>query len=161
MSKCENNHAPKNTNYSSELKMCETEKRCYILHIVFIMLITCDLWFWLSMNWCPLQRWWFTKSKSTPSNKNSHKSVCRVSVDLFEIREVRPGRNSKDFERFKDCKDKHDENACFTIFYGSQFVLNTLSLRGEVFIYVCFQSCAQIKYNCLIWMKTGFLLYSV
>ncbi|GLD67622.1 1-phosphatidylinositol 4,5-bisphosphate phosphodiesterase gamma-2, partial [Lates japonicus] len=49
-------------------------------------------------------------------------------LDLFEIREIRPGRNSKDFERFKDGKDKHDENTCFTVFYGSQFVLNTLSL---------------------------------
>lgn len=64
--------------------------------------------------------------------------MCRVSVDLFEIREVRPGRNSKDFERFKDGKDKHDEDTCFTIFYGSQFVLNTLSLGGELLIYVCF-----------------------
>uniref|UniRef100_A0A671UQU4 Phosphoinositide phospholipase C n=1 Tax=Sparus aurata TaxID=8175 RepID=A0A671UQU4_SPAAU len=56
-------------------------------------------------------------------------------LDLFEIREVRPGRNSKDFERFKDGKDKHDEDTCFTIFYGSQFVLNTLSLGGELLIY--------------------------
>ncbi|KAM9815426.1 1-phosphatidylinositol 4,5-bisphosphate phosphodiesterase gamma-2 isoform X2 [Syngnathus typhle] len=52
-------------------------------------------------------------------------------LDLFEIREVRPGRNSKDFERFKDGKDKHDDNTCFTIFYGSQFVLNTLSLGAD------------------------------
>ncbi|XP_061678269.1 1-phosphatidylinositol 4,5-bisphosphate phosphodiesterase gamma-2 isoform X3 [Syngnathoides biaculeatus] len=52
-------------------------------------------------------------------------------LDLFEIREVRPGRNSKDFERFKDGKDKHDNNTCFTIFYGSQFVLNTLSLGAD------------------------------
>uniref|UniRef100_A0A3Q1EQH6 Phosphoinositide phospholipase C n=1 Tax=Acanthochromis polyacanthus TaxID=80966 RepID=A0A3Q1EQH6_9TELE len=52
-------------------------------------------------------------------------------LDLSEIREVRPGRNSKDFERFKDGKDKHDENSCFTIFYGSQFVLNTLSLGAD------------------------------
>ncbi|TKS73809.1 1-phosphatidylinositol 4,5-bisphosphate phosphodiesterase gamma-2 [Collichthys lucidus] len=52
-------------------------------------------------------------------------------LDLFEIREVRPGRNSKDFERFKDGKDKHDENTCFTIFYGSNFVLNTLSLGAD------------------------------
>lgn len=54
-------------------------------------------------------------------------------VDLFEIREIRPGRNSKDFERFKDGKDKLEEHACFTIFYGSQFVLNTLSLGGEIY----------------------------
>ncbi|XP_071403455.1 1-phosphatidylinositol 4,5-bisphosphate phosphodiesterase gamma-2 [Centroberyx affinis] len=52
-------------------------------------------------------------------------------LDLFEIREIRPGRNSKDFERFKDGKDKHEENTCFTIFYGSQFVLNTLSLGAD------------------------------
>ncbi|KAF7658022.1 hypothetical protein LDENG_00018360 [Lucifuga dentata] len=52
-------------------------------------------------------------------------------LDLFEIREIRPGRNSKDFERFKDGKDKHEENSCFTIFYGSQFVLNTLSLGAD------------------------------
>ncbi|KAM3609416.1 uncharacterized protein V6R79_014412 [Siganus canaliculatus] len=52
-------------------------------------------------------------------------------LDLSEIREVRPGRNCKDFERFKDGKDKHDENTCFTIFYGSQFVLNTLSLGAD------------------------------
>ncbi|KAM9808134.1 LOW QUALITY PROTEIN: 1-phosphatidylinositol 4,5-bisphosphate phosphodiesterase gamma-2 [Neosynchiropus ocellatus] len=52
-------------------------------------------------------------------------------LDLFEIRELRPGRNSKDFERFRDGKDKHEEASCFTIFYGSQFVLNTLSLGAD------------------------------
>ncbi|RXN24737.1 1-phosphatidylinositol 4,5-bisphosphate phosphodiesterase gamma-2 [Labeo rohita] len=53
-------------------------------------------------------------------------------LDLFEIREVRAGKNSKDFDRFKDSKDKcTDPNSCFTIFYGSQFVLNTLSLGAD------------------------------
>ncbi|XP_004573947.1 1-phosphatidylinositol 4,5-bisphosphate phosphodiesterase gamma-2 [Maylandia zebra] len=52
-------------------------------------------------------------------------------LDLSEIREIRPGRNSKDFERFKDGKDKRDESTCFTIFYGSQFVLSTLSLGAD------------------------------
>ncbi|MFT7813995.1 1-phosphatidylinositol 4,5-bisphosphate phosphodiesterase gamma-2 isoform X1 [Arapaima gigas] len=50
-------------------------------------------------------------------------------LDLHEIREVRPGKNSKDFERCKDSKD-HPDKTCFTIFYGSQFVLNTLSLSA-------------------------------
>ncbi|KAG7468451.1 hypothetical protein MATL_G00143060 [Megalops atlanticus] len=52
-------------------------------------------------------------------------------LDLHEIREVRPGRNSKDFDRCKDCKDRHEERTCFTIFYGSLFVLNTLSLGAD------------------------------
>uniref|UniRef100_A0AAY4DMK5 Phosphoinositide phospholipase C n=1 Tax=Denticeps clupeoides TaxID=299321 RepID=A0AAY4DMK5_9TELE len=53
------------------------------------------------------------------------------TLNLFEIREVRPGRNSKDFERHRDARDKHDRSMCFTIFYGSQFVLNTLSLGAD------------------------------
>ncbi|XP_029009964.1 1-phosphatidylinositol 4,5-bisphosphate phosphodiesterase gamma-2-like [Betta splendens] len=52
-------------------------------------------------------------------------------LDLCEIREIRAGRNAKDFERFKDGKDRHDDNTCFTIFYGSQFVLSSLSLGAD------------------------------
>lgn len=70
------------------------------------------------------------------NKRNDCNILCSVPVDLFEIREIRPGRNSKDFERFKDGKDKHNDETCFTIFYGSQFVLNTLSLGGET----CFSS---------------------
>uniref|UniRef100_A0A8B9KDY5 1-phosphatidylinositol 4,5-bisphosphate phosphodiesterase gamma n=1 Tax=Astyanax mexicanus TaxID=7994 RepID=A0A8B9KDY5_ASTMX len=52
-------------------------------------------------------------------------------LDISEIREVRPGRHSKDFERFKDNKDKQQDSKSFTIFYGNQFVLNTLSLGAD------------------------------
>ncbi|XP_028665993.1 1-phosphatidylinositol 4,5-bisphosphate phosphodiesterase gamma-2-like [Erpetoichthys calabaricus] len=51
-------------------------------------------------------------------------------LDISEIREVRPGKNSKDFDRFKD-KNNLEEEKCFTILYGSQFVLNTLSLGAD------------------------------
>lgn len=106
--------------------MCETENEPrYIYYTVNHWMITDEIM---------SSPWWFTNGKSPPSKiLTAKKYLCCVSVDLFEIREVRPGRNSKDFERFKDGKDKHDENTCFTIFYGSQFVLNTLSLGGEVF----------------------------
>lgn len=46
----------------------------------------------------------------------------------MEIKEIRPGKNSKDFERAKAVRQK--EECCFTILYGTQFVLNTLSLAG-------------------------------
>uniref|UniRef100_A0A8C0UHV3 Phosphoinositide phospholipase C n=1 Tax=Cyanistes caeruleus TaxID=156563 RepID=A0A8C0UHV3_CYACU len=49
-------------------------------------------------------------------------------LDLMEIKEIRPGKNSKDFER---CKARHREEHCFTVFYGTQFVLNTLSLAAD------------------------------
>ncbi|XP_053305358.1 1-phosphatidylinositol 4,5-bisphosphate phosphodiesterase gamma-2 [Spea bombifrons] len=50
-------------------------------------------------------------------------------LDLSEIKEIRAGKNSKDFERVKSTRLK--EECCFTIFYGSQFVLNTLSLEAD------------------------------
>ncbi|XP_075392856.1 1-phosphatidylinositol 4,5-bisphosphate phosphodiesterase gamma-2-like [Tenrec ecaudatus] len=50
-------------------------------------------------------------------------------VDIMEIKEIRPGRNSKDFERAKAVRQRED--CCFTIFYGSQFVLSTLSLAAD------------------------------
>uniref|UniRef100_A0A8C5QGH8 1-phosphatidylinositol 4,5-bisphosphate phosphodiesterase gamma n=1 Tax=Leptobrachium leishanense TaxID=445787 RepID=A0A8C5QGH8_9ANUR len=50
-------------------------------------------------------------------------------LDISEIKEIRPGKNTKDFERGKPARLKED--FCFTVFYGSQFVLNTLSLEGK------------------------------
>uniref|UniRef100_A0A1W7REV2 1-phosphatidylinositol 4,5-bisphosphate phosphodiesterase gamma n=1 Tax=Agkistrodon contortrix contortrix TaxID=8713 RepID=A0A1W7REV2_AGKCO len=50
-------------------------------------------------------------------------------LDLTEIKELRPGKNAKDFERGKGARQK--EEHCFTIFYGCQFVLNTLSLAAD------------------------------
>ncbi|KAF5918570.1 hypothetical protein HPG69_005005 [Diceros bicornis minor] len=50
-------------------------------------------------------------------------------VDIMEIKEIRPGKNSKDFERGKAVRQKED--CCFTILYGTQFVLSTLSLAAD------------------------------
>ncbi|EHB03280.1 1-phosphatidylinositol-4,5-bisphosphate phosphodiesterase gamma-2 [Heterocephalus glaber] len=50
-------------------------------------------------------------------------------VDIMEIKEIRPGKNSKDFERAKAVRQKED--CCFTILYGTHFVLSTLSLATD------------------------------
>ncbi|XP_068116036.1 1-phosphatidylinositol 4,5-bisphosphate phosphodiesterase gamma-2 isoform X3 [Hyperolius riggenbachi] len=52
-------------------------------------------------------------------------------LDLSEVKEIRNGKNCKDFERGKASRMK--EECCFTIFYGNQFVLNTLSLEVDSF----------------------------
>ncbi|XP_063802026.1 1-phosphatidylinositol 4,5-bisphosphate phosphodiesterase gamma-2 isoform X2 [Pseudophryne corroboree] len=52
-------------------------------------------------------------------------------LDLSEIKEIRQGKNCRDFERGKPSRMK--EECCFSIFYGSQFVLNTLSLEADSF----------------------------
>lgn len=50
-------------------------------------------------------------------------------LDIMEIKEIRPGKNSKDFERAKAVR--HKAECCFTILYGTQFVLSTLSLATD------------------------------
>ncbi|KAM8947136.1 1-phosphatidylinositol 4,5-bisphosphate phosphodiesterase gamma-2 [Pelodytes ibericus] len=50
-------------------------------------------------------------------------------LDLSEVKEIRLGKSSKDFERTKASRLKED--CCFSIFYGAQFVLNTLSLEAD------------------------------
>ena len=53
-----------------------------------------------------------------------------VTVDLREVLEVRPGKKSKDFERWMEEARRHDNNVCFVLLYGSEFRLKTLSLAG-------------------------------
>lgn len=53
-------------------------------------------------------------------------------MDLREIKEIRVGKSSKEFERSsEDCKSV-DAAQCFVIFYGNEFKLHTLSVVGEL-----------------------------
>ncbi|XP_078066756.1 1-phosphatidylinositol 4,5-bisphosphate phosphodiesterase gamma-2 isoform X3 [Mustelus asterias] len=67
-------------------------------------------------------------SKSTMESLNPSKQP----VDLQEIKEIRLGKNAKDFEQIsKDQRDKYSDDVCFTVFYGTEFVLNNLSLAAN------------------------------
>ncbi|XP_008828863.1 1-phosphatidylinositol 4,5-bisphosphate phosphodiesterase gamma-2-like, partial [Nannospalax galili] len=81
----------------------------------------------------------FSFRKSTPERRTVQvimetrqvawsKTADRIEgfLDIMEIKEICPGRSCKDFERAKAVH--HQEDCCFTILYGTQFVLNTLSL---------------------------------
>lgn len=50
------------------------------------------------------------------------------SVFIREIKEVRRGLGSKDFDRNADSARRLDPNCCLAIFYGTEFKLKTLSL---------------------------------
>ncbi|XP_064641817.1 1-phosphatidylinositol 4,5-bisphosphate phosphodiesterase gamma-1-like isoform X2 [Lineus longissimus] len=50
------------------------------------------------------------------------------AVDLREVKEIRPSKNSRDFEKWPDEAKKIDAGLCFVIFSGSEFRLKTLSL---------------------------------
>ena len=52
------------------------------------------------------------------------------SVDLREVKEVRLGKCSKDFDRWAEDARKFENNRCYVVFYGNEFCLKTLSIGG-------------------------------
>lgn len=59
-----------------------------------------------------------------------------LSVDLREIKEVRPGKNSREFDRWPDEARKFDDSKCFVVLYGQDFCLKTLSFAGKKIIII-------------------------
>lgn len=51
-------------------------------------------------------------------------------LELREIKEIRIGKISKDFERWPEEAKKIESHKCFVIIYGSEFKLRTLSVAG-------------------------------
>ncbi|TNM86993.1 hypothetical protein fugu_007223 [Takifugu bimaculatus] len=52
-------------------------------------------------------------------------------VDIREIKEIRPGQKSRDFERYlEDSAARLDQAHCFVILYGTEFRLKSLSLAA-------------------------------
>uniref|UniRef100_A0A8C6T8P7 Phosphoinositide phospholipase C n=1 Tax=Neogobius melanostomus TaxID=47308 RepID=A0A8C6T8P7_9GOBI len=52
-------------------------------------------------------------------------------IDIREIKEVRPGQKSRDFERYvEDSAARLDQAHCFVILYGTEFRLRSLSLAA-------------------------------
>lgn len=56
------------------------------------------------------------------------------AVDLREVKEIRIGKNSKDFEKWPEDTKKIENLKCFVVFYGSEFKLRVLSIAGENFM---------------------------
>ncbi|XP_064247846.1 1-phosphatidylinositol 4,5-bisphosphate phosphodiesterase gamma-1 isoform X1 [Passer domesticus] len=53
------------------------------------------------------------------------------AVDIREIKEIRPGKNSRDFDRYQeDPCFRADHSHCFVVLYGTEFRLKTLSLQA-------------------------------
>ena len=62
-------------------------------------------------------------------------------LDFREVKEVRPGRHLKMFEKFPDDAKKWDSSQCFVILYGSSFRLKILAC------------CASSTKECEHWVK--------
>lgn len=62
-------------------------------------------------------------------------------VDIREIRELRLGKGSRDFERYPEEARKLDSSHCFIVLYGLEFRLRTLSVAGQCVYTSSPQSC--------------------
>lgn len=59
---------------------------------------------------------------------NQQRVTYDGTVDLREIKEVRLGKGSKDFEKWVEDAKKIDMMKCFVVYYGSEFKLKALSI---------------------------------
>lgn len=64
-------------------------------------------------------------------NSAPQRQAFEGALDIRDIKEIRVGKSSKDFERWPEETKRVDTSKCFTIFYGAEFKLRCLSIAGE------------------------------
>lgn len=64
------------------------------------------------------------------SRPKAERAAFDGSIDLREIKEIRAGKCSKDFEKWPEDAKKVDNMRCFVVYYGSEFKLRMLSITG-------------------------------
>lgn len=52
-------------------------------------------------------------------------------MEIREVKEVRIGKQSKDFEKWPEDAKRIENLRCFVVYYGSEFRLKTLSISGK------------------------------
>lgn len=52
-------------------------------------------------------------------------------MDIREVKEIRVGKNSKDFEKWPEDAKRIENLRCFVVYYGSEFRLKSLSIAGN------------------------------
>lgn len=73
------------------------------------------------------------------NSQSSARNNYEFALDLREVREIRFGKNSKDFDREEG--KKIEQQKCFVICYGSEFKLKTFSV------------VAHSEKECEMWLK--------
>lgn len=69
---------------------------------------------------------------SSVNNSNARPNAnYEGSLELREVKEVRLGKASKEFEKWQDESKSVDFTKCFVIYYGNEFKLRSLSVVGE------------------------------
>lgn len=55
------------------------------------------------------------------------------ALDIRNIKEVRSGKSSKDFEKWPEESKRLENSKCFVIYYGTEFKLRSASFAGKQF----------------------------
>jgi len=74
------------------------------------------------------------------STSNAVRNNYECAVELREVKEIRFGKNSKDFDKWEESK-KVDSVKCFVALYGNEFKLKTFSV------------VAHSEKECEMWIK--------
>ncbi|XP_068621272.1 1-phosphatidylinositol 4,5-bisphosphate phosphodiesterase gamma-1 [Battus philenor] len=74
-------------------------------------------------------------------NGAPQRNTLEGSLDIRDIKEVRIGKSSKDFERWPEEIKRLESSKCFTIYYGTEFKLRSVSF------------VAQTDKECETWVK--------
>lgn len=65
-------------------------------------------------------------SNSTTNTRSNFEGA----LELREVKEIRWGKNSKDFEKWPEDSKKAEFKKCFVVFYGNEFKLRSLSVAA-------------------------------
>lgn len=60
---------------------------------------------------------------------------------MREVKEIRVGKCSKDFDRWPEEAKKLENLRCFIVFYGLEFKLKSLSIGGNILLASRFVFC--------------------
>ncbi|KPJ09210.1 1-phosphatidylinositol-4,5-bisphosphate phosphodiesterase gamma-1 [Papilio machaon] len=74
-------------------------------------------------------------------NGTPQRHTFEGTLDIRDIKEVRVGKSSKDFERWPEETKRIENSKCFTIYYGTEFKLRSVSF------------VAQTDKECETWVK--------
>lgn len=80
-------------------------------------------------------------ASTASSANNASRNNYEFALELREVKEIRFGKNSKDFDKWKDDSSKVDSQKCFVISYGNEFKLKTFSV------------VAHSEKECEMWIK--------
>ena len=72
-------------------------------------------------------------------------------VDLREVRDIRCGKASKDFEKWPVESKLVDTKLCFIVFYGQEFKLKRLSVTGRFYLNkkIIYSGLSFVHYPCV------------